>query len=416
MKYIYKLLLVLMLLITNVPMLGATEEDKPIDKDSIKINSDSIIMIDMDTMTVLYEKNANEKSDPASITKMLSNLVAVNILDLDQMYTVTKEAIDNVPASSSRLWLTYDEQVKGIELVNSSLIASANDSTHVLAVAAKGTQEAFCDEMNKYVQSYGLKNTHFSNPSGLIEDEHYTTASDFAIIATQVFKNELLTDIMGTNYYEMIPTNKMKEKRKFVNGHPLVKHGPDTYDYIVGGKTGWDGKDNYTMVSYASKDDLNLLIVSLNGKTREDVTEDHMTLFEYGYSNYKKVKISKDTFEPITKEFYKGEYLQTKINFILENDFNLLVDHDLNENAIKTEVEIVDEESSTDIKALLKVSIKGQYVGNLELKKVIEEHDVSFANTTLLKIFDVLNIISIGVLIGFMGLAFYKFIYRKYMI
>ena len=416
MKYIYKLLLVLMLLITNVPVLGATEEEKPIDKDSIKINSESIIMIDMDTMTVLYEKNANEKTDPASITKMLANLVAVNILDLDQMYTVTKEAIDNVPKKSSRLWLTYDEQVKGIELVNSSLIASANDSTHVLAVAAKGTQEAFCDEMNRYVKSYGLKNTHFSNPSGLIEEEHYTTASDFAIIATQVFKNQLLTDIMGTNYYEMSPTNKMEEKRKFVNGHPLVKHGPDTYDHIVGGKTGWDGKDNYTMVSYASKNDLNLLIVSLNGKTRDDVAEDHTTLFEYGYSNYKKVKISKDTFEPIIKEFYKGEYLQSKVNFILENDFNLLVDNDLNENAIKTEVEIVDEESSTDIKALLKVSIKGQYVGNLELKKEIEEYDVSFSNTTLLKIFDMFNTFSIGVLIGFMGLAFYKFIYRKYMI
>ena len=413
MKYIYKLLLVLMLLITNVPVLSATDEEKPIDKNSIEINSDSIVLIDMNTMNILYEKNGDKKAAPASITKMLANLVAVNILDLEKMYTVTKEAIDNVPANSARLWLTYDEKVKGIELVNSSLIASANDSTHVLAVASKGTQEAFCDEMNKYVQSYGLKNTHFSNPSGLIEDEHYTTAKDFAVIATHVFENDLLTSIMGTNYYEMNPTNKMEEKRKFVNGHPLVKHGPDTYEYIVGGKTGWDGANNYTMVSYAKKDNLNLLVVSLNGNTRKDVTEDHMTLFNYGFSNYKTIKINKDTIEPINKEYYKGKYLDSIVNLELENDLNILVDYNVKDYDVKTEVVISDEESLDTIKGIIKVSIKGNYVGDIELKKTIESFDVSFSNTILKDIINIINMITIGILFMFIALAINKFIIKK---
>ena len=417
MKKINKIILVCLLLISNAHILKA-EDDKVtrIRKEDVEIESDSIILIDMDTMSVLYEKNSNDKIAPASITKMLANLIAINKVDQNKMYKVTGDAIDNVPPNSSRLWLTYDEEVKGIELINSSLIASANDSTHVLAVASSGTQEAFVKEMNNYVQKLGLKNTHFSNPSGLIEDDHYTTASDYAVIASQVFKNELLTDIMGTNYYEMSPTNKQSEKRKFVNGHPLVKHGKDNYEFIVGGKTGWDGKDNFTMVSYASKDDLNLLVVSLGATTRDECSDDHINLFNYGFSNYKKIKINKNDVEPIIKEFYKGNYLETITTFKLENDFNLLVDYDINENAIKTEVELIDEESKDDIKAVLKVSIKGEYVGNLDLVKSLEEFDVSFANTTLLKIYAVLNNISIIVLGLSILLALYKFVYKKYMI
>ena len=367
-------------------------------EDEFDINSNSIILIDADTNTVIYEKNSDLISEPLSITKLLTIFLSLDRIDMDTLYEVDNEAIDMTPRVSSHISIDYNEKLSGKDLIYSTAVASANDSSNALALITYGSISAFVDAMNNYAKSLGLYNTSFINPSGLPNDNHYTTARDYATIVREILKDQRMLDIISTSNYEILPTNKKYESRILANTHKMLK-GDYYYDKLIGGKTGWDGKENYTLVSYASHNDLNLIVVSMNAKTREGSYKDHKTLLDYGFENFQSLKITKDIFEDTIIETYHRNYISGRATIKLNSDFNLLLPINVTKDDINVKLKVTNEEDVKMLKAILQVYVNDNYVGDVEVDKTYELFDTSFKATTWPKIVRYFSYFSIFILI-----------------
>ena len=156
--------------------------------------------------------------------------------------------------------------------------------------------------MNQTVVELGLNNTHFTNAHGLSDFDHYTSAYDMAMITRAALKNEKFKTIFETKSYEMPPTNKQESKRLFANGNNMIKNGEFYYEYATGGKIGWTPEAGYTMVTTASKDNMDLIAVVLGVFEKDERYKDTKALFEYGFSNYKTMVIKGDEIQVETVE------------------------------------------------------------------------------------------------------------------
>ncbi len=384
MKKILKICLVLLICISFINgstfVYANTEE---VTSGGPEILADSAILIDAKTGMVLYQKYANARMYPASITKILTVYLACLNLNPETVLTASDTAIFGFDRSSSHIWLDTKEEARVIDLEYASLLMSANDASNILAEGVSGSQEAFVDLMNQTVSELGLNNTHFNNPHGLPDENHYTTAYDMAMITRLAIRNSDFLKIFSTKTYEMPPTNKQSQTRIFATGNPLIKNGEYYYEYAIGGKTGWTEPAGYTMVAYASKDNMDLIAVVLHEKTAEDRYIDTKALFEYGFSNYKTMLIKGSDIETKEVEIKKGNDLWAVAKFSINVDFNILLPMDTDESTVTTEVEIRNEDNPEKVAGYVILKINGETVGEQIMDKDIEIFDISFKATKL---------------------------------
>lgn len=235
-----------------------------------KISAASAILIDAASGRVLYEHNAHEKRLIASITKLMTALVAVESMpDLTQRVEIKREY---TLAEGSSMYLKTGEQISLEELLYGLLMSSGNDAALAVAGGCAGDVDTFVDWMNQRAASIGMKDTHFANPSGLNEEAHYSTAADMAKLARVVMEHPVLANIVGT-------------KSITIAGRSLVNHNKLLWRYegCVGMKTGYTKKAGRTLVSCAERDGQRLIVVTLNDP---DDWSDHAALFDYGFSCY----------------------------------------------------------------------------------------------------------------------------------
>lgn len=370
-------------------------------QDVLGLLTSSAILIDAKSGMVLYEKNAYDKAYPASITKILTVYLACLNLNFDDVVTCTKEGIFGFDRASSHIFLDVDEQVTVRDLVYATMLQSANDAAMVLAIAISGSVDKFSELMNQTIKEMGLQSTNFVNPHGLPDDNHYTTAYDMAMITRHAMKNEQFKEVFKTATYEAQPTNKQKDIRYFAAGNAMIKNGQYYYEYATGGKTGYTEQAGYTMVTAASKGNMDLVAVVLNEAEGEDRYTDTKKLFEYGFSKYKTVVLSGEEIGTKEVEIKKDGYLWADVKFSVEVNFNILLPADKNENALETSIKVIDENNPDTIKAMVELTLDGKKIGEVEMNKDIEVYDISFENTTLKKIILGLNIFSLGILIAF---------------
>ena len=269
-------------------------------EDAPAIEGTSALLMDAKSGAILYEKNAYEKRDPASVTKILTCLVALETLELDQKITST---IEQDPASSGTSILMKKGEVFTVEqLLYALMLPSANDASIVLAEASGGTVDNFCDMMNERAARCGAKETNFTNPNGFnepIQPKHKTTAYDLAMITKEAMKNKTFREIVSTvDYY--IPKTNMSNKRALRNSNRCIADGvskvplPDyvenkgfyRYDGALGVKTGYTSTAGSCFVGWAEKDDTDLIAVVLNSSTYESRFEDAIALWDYGFEKY----------------------------------------------------------------------------------------------------------------------------------
>ena len=177
-----------------------------------KIIAETGIVMDLDTGEILYAKGIDEKRAPASITKIMTAMLAIEKVPLDTEITFTDE-VNNIEPGSTHIGIKPGETLSMEESLYGILLGSANEVSSGVAEYIGGTVQAFVDMMNQRAQDLGCKNTHFVNANGLYADDHYTTARDMALIAQAAFQNETFRNIVKTQYYIIPPTNITAEER-----------------------------------------------------------------------------------------------------------------------------------------------------------------------------------------------------------
>ena len=282
------------------------------------ISARSAIMIDSDNNRILYSKNINEKRSVASISKIMTAVLAIESGKLDE-YVIIGAEIDK--SYGSGIYIKKGEKIKLKDLVYGLMLRSGNDAANAIAYFVG--KDKFVEMMNKKAQEIGMKNTIFNNPSGLDEEEgNYSTAYDMAILTSYAMKLMDFQEIVGSkNYY--LKTNK--NTYYWINKNKLLF----TYNYTTGGKTGFTVKARRTLVTTASKDNLNLVVVTLNDGND---FKNHRDLFEYGFNNYSNVKLLNNGVLDIkTNELYNDYKLEilNNFNYSISNEDKVLINYKL---------------------------------------------------------------------------------------
>ena len=274
MKKIICFLFVFFLLITNV---YANNEEKLIE------NANSGILIEASSGEILFEKKKDEKVAVASMTKMVAQIIILENIENGNLSWDEKIKVSSNAAGmgGSQIWLQPGEEMSVRDLMKGITMASANDATVALAERIAGTEEAFVKLMNDKVKELGLKNTHFVNPTGLDEENHYSSAYDMAMIAKELLNHEQILEF--SSVYEDYIRVDTPNKFWLVNTNKLVRF----YEGADGLKTGFTDNAKYCMAVTAKRDNMRLIAVVLgeeSGKVRNSET---MELLDYGFNLYK---------------------------------------------------------------------------------------------------------------------------------
>ncbi|HWT73156.1 MAG TPA: D-alanyl-D-alanine carboxypeptidase family protein [Mobilitalea sp.] len=260
--------------------------------DGPSVFADAAIVMEASTGLVLYEKNMNHTYYPASITKIMTALLAIENSSLGDIVTFSRNAVYDVDLDSSRIGIDVGEQLTMQQCLYALLLESDNTSAYAIAEHVSGSIPAFAKLMNERAKSIGCKNTNFVNPHGLPEDNHYTSAYDMALITREAMKNETFRKIFASRTYQIPPTNLQPETRYLRNHHKFVLKQDYLYDDCIGGKTGYTTVAKYTLVSVAKHGNLELICVIMHDDSNEHQYTDTQKLFDYGFNNFSIYKIA----------------------------------------------------------------------------------------------------------------------------
>ena len=311
---------------------------------NLTLYSDAAILIDSATGKVLAEKNSNEKMYPASTTKILTAIIALENCKLEDKITASYDAVMSIPVGYSNAAIQPDETLSLEELLNLFLIHSANEVGMILAEHISGSVENFANLMNQKATEIGCKNTHFTNPSGIHDEEHYSTAYDMALIAQYCMKNETFRSIVSKPSCEVAATDKY-EDRYFVNTNDLIRPSSQYYyEYAIGIKTGFTSQAKNCLIAASKKDNMELITVILGAQTTPDGKSarylDSINLFEYGFNNYKfeEVMSQNETVQEIT---IKNATKETKnLSLLIKDSISSTVPMNFNSENLDYSIEL----------------------------------------------------------------------------
>lgn len=260
--------------------------------EDLTLNALSAILIDSSSGEVLYEKNADEKLAPASMTKIMTMLLIMEAIDngnitFDDEVTITKEAAS---MGGSQVFLQEGEVYKVSELLKGIAVASGNDAAVAMAERIGGSVEGFVNMMNEKAKALNLSNTNFVNPHGLDVENHYSSARDMAIMAKELLKHEKILEY--SSIYEEYLTKNDGSKTWLVNTNKLIKF----YNGADGLKTGFTKSAGYCLTATAKKNDLRLISVVMKEDSTNARTEDTVKMLNYGFNTYK-LNVIKDSNE-----------------------------------------------------------------------------------------------------------------------
>lgn len=367
--------LLLILLLMSLPVFASAPD----------LVAESAILMVADTGEILYSKNSDAKMYPASTTKILTAIIAIEDLKL------TDEVVGDHEVAfteGSRIYINEGEVLTVEQLLYALLLDSANDAAIALAKKHSGTIEAFAEVMNSRANAMGATNSHFMNPNGLHNDEHYVTARDMATIAAYAMKNETFRNFVKTVKYDLQPTNKQPEVRHLFNSNRFL-YGVGSgnridykgqaidikYDIVDGVKTGYTSKAQNCLVSSAVKDGQRLISVVLKSSGNATYS-DSRQLLDYGFEAFTKYKIltKGDVVENIK---IPGAAEQKGLNLLAETDVYKFMRIGEDSIPVETKVELIDPLpmpiTAGQILGKVVFTLNGEIVGGTQL---IAEHAV----------------------------------------
>jgi serine-type D-Ala-D-Ala carboxypeptidase (penicillin-binding protein 5/6) len=328
---------------TNIPNVELADEAR------------SAILIERDTGTVLYEKNAHEKLPPASMTKIMTMLLIMEAIDKGELTLTEKVRTSEYAASmgGSQIFLEPGEEMTVDELLKGIAIGSGNDASVAMAERIAGSEEAFVAMMNNKAKELGLKNTSFKNATGLPAEEHYSSAYDMAIMAKELLKYEQITKYTGK--YEDYLRENTDKKFWLVNTNRLVKFYPG----VDGVKTGFTNEAKYCLTATAEKDNMRVIAVVFGAPTPKERNSQITKMLDYAFSQYKTHPIYERNLVISKAKVSKGKL--NEVDIVTSEPISVLT---------KKGASIKDIEKVIKVKENIKAPIKkGDQLGTLVLKQ-----------------------------------------------
>lgn len=350
------------------------------------IVAESAIIMDASTGQILYQKEPYKTEYPASITKVLTMLVALENCDLNETVTFSDNAIWGIDRDSSHIALDVGEEISVEDCLYAISIMSANEAAYGLAEHVGGSLSGFADMMNAKATSLGCQNSHFVNANGLHDPDHYTCAYDMALITKDALRLKMFRELTSGQPYTIAPTSLQEEPRELYSKNKILKSSSEFYyEYAEGSKTGYTTDSLNTLVTYAKKDDLELICVILRCKGASNAYTDTRALFRYCYNNYKvSHPLSDFTFETlndsstdyITKNF-DNTISHDMLSYEVDTSYSLLVPSSADSGSLTKEVEIFDAPDANGNAGKITISYQDEVLGEVPITYSNIENNVS---------------------------------------
>lgn len=338
-----------------------------------KVYGNSAIVMDMNSGAILYGKKIDEQHYPASITKLLTVLIALENSSLDDEVLFSQESIDILRSDYASIGMRPGEILSMKDALYATMLASANEVAYAVGENVGklmgGDYNTFIQAMNDRSAELGCTGSNWTNANGLHDDQHYTTAHDMALITSALYQYEEFRTIAQTLTYTIGPTNLVNEERVFQQHHKMLWPGNSNYyEYCTGGKTGYTDKSRTTLVTTADNGTLQLVAVVLQDDG--DVYADTRSMFDYGFNNFSKVLLS-------------GEKMPEEIQSYTDSDSYVLLPDGVTFDSLDHEITVEDEKEAS---GRITFFYKGQNVGSADVVLTPEYVEEATGYTTRLEL------------------------------
>lgn len=303
----------------------------PVYANELYLKSNNAVLYNLNDNRIIYEKNKDQKVSIASLTKLMTALVAAeNIEDFDQKVKLDKSDYEKlVKQDAAASSLKRDREYTYTDLLNGLILESGADCANALARLTTGNEENFVKKMNEKAKELGMNNSSFANPIGLDDKNNYSTMSDMAILLKEDLKNPILNDIIRSLHYTLTDGTKIDHTI-----YDYMDHYKISVPGIEGGKTGYEISSGYALASIASKDNVTLMMITSKAKDKPEHILDAKNAYTYVFENYDYLPIIKDNTILVT---LKTKFLnKKKINIKADKNIVYYIDKNYNKNDIKT--------------------------------------------------------------------------------
>lgn len=338
-----------------------------------KVYGNSAIVMDMNSGAILYGKKIDEQHYPASITKLLTVLIALENSSLDDEVLFSQESIDILRSDYASIGMRPGEILSMEDALYATMLASANEVAYAVGENVGklmgGDYNTFIQAMNDRSTELGCTGSNWTNANGLHDDQHYTTAHDMALITSALYQYEEFRTIAQTLSYTIGPTNLVNEQRVFQQHHKMLWPGNSNYyEYCTGGKTGYTDESRTTLVTTADNGTLQLVAVVLQDDG--DVYADTRSMFDYGFNNFSKVLLS-------------GEKMPEEIRSYTDSDSYVLLPDGVTFDSLDHEITVENEKEAS---GRITFFYKGQNVGSADVVLTPEYVEEATGYTTRLEL------------------------------
>ena len=272
-----------------------------------QVEARSAVMMDVYTGAILYSKNPDEKMYPASITKILTALLGCENLSVQNKLVMSEAAAHGISPGDSSIYADTDEIFTVHQALMALMLESANEIALAIGESVSGSVKKFVELMNTRSAEIGCTSTHFNNPNGLPDENHVTTANDMAKISRAAWYNPLFRKYVTRKIFEIPPTNKFEETRYLLNHHKMMEGRDYAYEGVLGGKTGYTEAAGNTLVTYAKRGNMTLLVVVMG--TINGGWSDTASLLDYGFGNFEKINLKQDKTPVVTADLACDKYI-----------------------------------------------------------------------------------------------------------
>ncbi len=428
-KYRVPALLLSLVLMLNLLALPAAALEEP------ELQCTHAILVDANYGEVLYAKKADEKAYPASITKVMTALLVLEAMDSgkltrEQQITAGPTALQDMSSNASTANLKPGDTLTVEQLLYCLLLPSANEAGNILAVAVDGSIEAFVEHMNTRAAELGCKGTHFVNPHGLHDPDHYTTAYDISLYMTEALKHELFRTIIHTATY-VLPATAHQGEQTFYNTNALISnfhYSGYVYDKCIGGKTGTTDEAGKCLVAAAESGDTLLISVILgsgvvdpNGAKRQGQFTESTKLLKWGFDNFRRVVISQGS-DPVDKVAVTLSRQADEVMVKPEGEVVRTLPKDLDPSLIETTIHLNSDTVEAPVEegqvlGTMTLSYQGTDYGSLDLVAVtsVERSELLYKKAQVAAFFQNfgVRVIAVIVLILVIAVLLKIFVFRK---
>lgn len=354
-------------------------------ENDFQIYSSGSVLIDAKTGKILLQKDMNKKLYPASTTKILTAILAIENLNLDSKLTASRSAVMAIPSGYSNAGIKVGESLSVSDLLEMFLIHSANEVGYIFAEEISGNIDNFANLMNKKASELGCTNTNFTNPSGIHDVNHYSTAYDMALIAKYCMQNETFRNIVNKKSCKFSATDLYPEERYFKNTNSLLDSSNRYYyEYAIGIKTGFTTQAKNCLIAGAKKDGIELIAVMLGAEATENGQSgryvDAKNLFNYGFENYKIMDFLKEGSQIKNIEIKNATKETKKLNLIAKSSLSATFQTNFDISTLVPTIEIFENITAPIAKDTVLGKISYNIDGIIYESDLIAENDVIKSN------------------------------------